>query len=1256
MGACGLHDVGTTDHGPRQDALGGAADATVLTDDGDAVHEDDVGVTGVVGDAEVIAAEEHGASLRSGIRVLGRRDRVVRGAREGEGQAIGEVHLQRDGGRALAEEATVDPLRDAVRRGSTATDIEVAAAEDDVAGIDLAGAESAVGGDVIDAGHGDGTVVHDEAGTAVEISGGAQRAAREELQGGRRRGGQGRRDDEGVEERVDGEDGRAGRDAEAGDEHARAETEPGDGVSDPIQADGRGTGGSRGRAGRGRGQAAAGKDDFAAADVEPLAVRRIEREGLRRGDVHRTRAILDHVIQVRSAGGGRDRARDIERPGHVERETTLADDVRERAARVEGGAGEVQRAARGDAEDGIEGEVHGAIQGVRAAEAGKLASKIEAALGLVIGTLQVDRIGEGDSRELEGGAHRGGVQRDIDHAGAGGGGVSETDRTRVDVERAVPGAVGGGQGEDAVVVLVEDPGERSALVERAGQGQHLAGGDLEGIVRLAEDEVTRGREGFDGAEADAHGAVGVEGDGVQRVTERGVGVDGEHAAEDVDGLPCPAEVIDSAEFEGARTGLDEADGVRAIGQRAGQDQAGIEVRRRGRADGEMRRGHARHRRRAGEFESEARLVRDAQDGRGQGQRAALDDLVTRERRRAGTVDRDGEVAEDGEIGRLGDVLDRTASVAVGGDGKAARRRDVAVETADIERTEAGLEDRRGAGVTEDVRDGDRGLRSGDLDVPQRRWDGGRTGEVEVVETAEDDRADAGRAFAEGERVLDAETSRSGEQAGAAGHADGTGAEGSGEAARDRHGAGADDEAARGGVDAAREGVLAAELQQTVARLGDAAVLDDAVDDEGGRERRHVATGDRDGADVHGEGRRAVEVKHAVRAGTDRLRTDDRRGRGVRRGGDDAAGEGEDAAGVQDDAAAAAIVEGERGQTVRAGQVRLSVARHEDGLLRDQAAIARVGVGEGVERVGTGGDVRAAGDGERIASDVDAGDILVGLGSGDAPDRHADREPGDDGRGGGDGGAACGRGRADDAEERVIGGLAEGAVVDDDAPGAETAGRVEVDGRGIDDRTTGIHVGAGEGQRRVRLTAIGAGDDEPDGAGGAVVDDMGGEQAAAAIVPVRRVPDVEIGRGADDARGDIAVADGHEGVPVVMGHHQAAVAEAQGITLKVVVGVSPADVDGEGADGGVRQHRHEAGLGGVDVVGVGREAVETGAGEAWEARTVDAADAVDRVEAGEDAIDDGPRADQPVGEGRGVGDLDAAHAEADLAHLVVVVEP
>ena len=188
---------------------------------------------------------------------------------------------------------------------------------------------------------------------------------------------------------------------------------------------------------------------------------------------------------------------------------------------------------------------------------------------MVAGALQVDRIGEGDSRELEGGAHGSGVRRDIDHARTRGEGIGKTHRTRVDVERAGPGAVGGGQAEDAVVVLIEDTVEYAALVERAGQGQHLAGGDLEGVIGLAEDERARGREGLDGAEADAHGAVGVEGDGVERVTERRVGVDREHAAEDVDGLPCPAEIVDTAEFEGARTGLDEADGVGTIGQRSG---------------------------------------------------------------------------------------------------------------------------------------------------------------------------------------------------------------------------------------------------------------------------------------------------------------------------------------------------------------------------------------------------------------------------------------------------------------------------------------------------------------------------------------------------------------------------------------------------------------------------------------------------------------------------------------------------------------
>ena len=190
---------------------------------------------------------------------------------------------------------------------------------------------------------------------------------------------------------------------------------------------------------------------------------------------------------------------------------------------------------------------------------------------------------------------------------------------------------------------------------------------------------------------------------------------------------------------------------------------------------------------------------------------------------------------------------------------------------------------------------------------------------------------------------------------------------------------------------------------------------------------------------------------------------------------------------------------------------------------------------------------------------------------------------------------------------------------------------------------------------MRLTAVGAGDDEPDRAGGAVVDDIGGEEAATAIVTEGRVPDVEVGGGTDDAGGQITISDGQQTVAVVLGHHQAAVAKAQRVTLEAVVGVRVPDIDRERADGGVRQHRHEAGLGGVDVVSLGREAVETGAREAREARTVDAADAVDRVEAGEDAVDDGPRTEQAVGEGRGGGDLDTGDADVDRAQLVEIIE-
>ena len=83
---------------------------------------------------------------------------------------------------------------------------------------------------------------------------------------------------------------------------------------------------------------------------------------------------------------------------------------------------------------------------------------------------------------------------------------------------------------------------------------------------------------------------------------------------------------------------------------------------------------------------------------------------------------------------------------------------------------------------------------------------------------------------------------------------------------------------------------------------------------------------------------------------------------------------------------------------------------------------------------------------------------------------------------------------------------------------------------------------------MRLTTIGAGDDQPDGAGDAVIDDIGGEEAAAAIVFEGRVPDIEIGGGTDDAGGQVTVADGQEAVAVVLRHDEAAIAQTQGVAL------------------------------------------------------------------------------------------------------------
>ena len=209
--------ISPSDNGPGEDTLGGGTITTVLADEGDAAREDDVGISRVVRDTEIIAAEEHRSALRSRVGVLGRRDRVVRGCREHEVQAVCSVHLQRDGGGATTEEATVHPFGDAVSDGGVATDIKFAAAEDDVAGVDGAASKSAIGRDVVDAGDGNRAIVQDEAITLIEVGRSGQGAAGEELQVRTEGRGEVRRDRERVVRGIDRGDDRACRHAGAGD-------------------------------------------------------------------------------------------------------------------------------------------------------------------------------------------------------------------------------------------------------------------------------------------------------------------------------------------------------------------------------------------------------------------------------------------------------------------------------------------------------------------------------------------------------------------------------------------------------------------------------------------------------------------------------------------------------------------------------------------------------------------------------------------------------------------------------------------------------------------------------------------------------------------------------------------------------------------------------------------------------------------------------------------------------------------------------
>ena len=118
---------------------------------------------------------------------------------------------------------------------------------------------------------------------------------------------------------------------------------------------------------------------------------------------------------------------------------------------------------------------------------------------------------------------------------------------------------------------------------------------------------------------------------------------------------------------------------------------------------------------------------------------------------------------------------------------------------------------------------------------------------------------------------------------------------------------ADDQSAGGNRDAAGEGTLSGELQQSVACLGDAAVLDYRVDDQARLPGSDIDAVDERGTDVNRIGRRPVQVQGA--------RTDGRNRARVARGRRDTAGQGQDARRSQGGRRAAGIAEGKSGQRI-----------------------------------------------------------------------------------------------------------------------------------------------------------------------------------------------------------------------------------------------------------------------------------------------------------------------------------------------------
>ena len=569
----------------------------------------------------------------------------------------------------------------------------------------------------------------------------------------------------------------------------------------------------------------------AALEVEPLGG--VDGDGIDVADAQRTRAMLAQRVKLRGAGASGE-------GDAVEDDRSRGVDVDAEGAGRGGvgeAAGDAQRAARAGADGGVEGEGDRAGVGVVAAEARELAREIRAPEEVVIGAArdEGERVADGDVvEELDARAAPGGRVRG-DDARTGRVGVAEAERAAGDGDGAGPTAIVRGDRQHARIALAERHAVAGVAIEGRGEGQDLVTDDFEGVVRLAEDEGTAGREGIRRAEAQADEAVGIERDAVIDVTEGGVGVGGEHATEDIDRLPCPAEGVDAAEFEGARAGLDQAEVGDAVVDDAAQDEAGVLDPAGSRADREV--GRAAHGGRAGHLEAVAAEVRDGHDGPRDVQRVLLDDLIARERTATGTIDGDRGVAGDRDVAADREFLIGAAFVAVGGDGKTSGDEDGAGVVADVDRAETRLVDDVGNDRRRGVGQVDREQRVQDGDVPD-----GRQGRDAV----DGERGDPvrgrreERVTLEGDGVTDRPGAR-GEEAGVGRHGEAAGAEGTGrDSAAERIAVATDGEAAGGDAHAAREGAGAGELEHAVAGLDDAAVLDDRDDVQ-----RRLQRGERD---------------------------------------------------------------------------------------------------------------------------------------------------------------------------------------------------------------------------------------------------------------------------------------------------------------------------------------------------------------------------------------------------------------------------